>query len=276
MRVSELQASRNADTRDAWESFASHRDRVTELLRVVMPNKSSSLCVLGAGNCNDLDLREVLNLYRDLHLLDLDGRALEAGIERQSVDRKRLRIVADFDATGVAPLLSQWDPGMPANDAELEACLVATNTLPKLPDGPFDVVLSACLLSQLIDGIGHTLGEQHPRFLELLMALRLQHLRLLMEAVRPAGTAVLMTDIVSSSTCPEMLQVAEGDLPRVISSAINSRNFFTGVNPMVLAKLFSDESSLASSVATLSITKPWLWDLGPRVYAVCAIVVKKR
>lgn len=47
----------NATTRTHWDRYAVHRRRVTTLL-LAGGNGQGRLCVLGAGNCNDLDLAD--------------------------------------------------------------------------------------------------------------------------------------------------------------------------------------------------------------------------
>jgi len=54
---------------------------------------------------------------------------------------------------------------------------------------PYKVALkvaSTCVLSQLIEVVIQSVGVAHPRFLELVQAVRIGHLRLLMHLVAPA------------------------------------------------------------------------------------------
>ncbi len=57
---------------------------------------------------------------------------------------------------------------------------------------------------------------------------------------------------------------------------VSQKNFFTGVNPFVIRHLYATDGELAPDVESAEMTKPWLWDFGPRVYLVCAIVVRRR
>ena len=50
----------NAESRDAWALFGPHRDAVTRLLLGGLGAGPARVCVLGAGNCNDLDLAALL------------------------------------------------------------------------------------------------------------------------------------------------------------------------------------------------------------------------
>src|SRR4051794_13265654 len=94
---------RNASTREAWEVSAGHRAQVTQLLREAARDLPAPrrLCVLGAGNCNDLALGMLLDSYDEVHLVDLDADALAAGVNRQGPSaRQRLKLHGRMDVTG--------------------------------------------------------------------------------------------------------------------------------------------------------------------------------
>ncbi len=282
-RIFEAHRQRNADSRDRWECFAGHRRRVTELLLADQVHGDRSLCVLGAGNCNDLDLLALAEAYSDVHLVDLDDDAVRAGIAAQRsyaqtshaggvADLSNLHVHGGIDLTGCTTLTSGWNlERAPADDA-LQRCveLVTEHTVPQIP-GPFDVVASVCLLTQLFDSVVFGLGDSHPRFLELLMCIRLRHIRLLFELLRPGGAAILITDFVSSASYPPLTTTSEQDLPALASQLIQSRNFFTGANPAALYALFETDPIVSPQLRHMSMSRPWLWDFGPRTYAVCAI-----
>ena len=56
------QEKANRSTRGHWTYFASHRAEIQKLLvtDVGPPTAARRLCVLGAGNCNDVDLNTLL------------------------------------------------------------------------------------------------------------------------------------------------------------------------------------------------------------------------
>src|SRR5690348_15383718 len=66
-----IQIAFNAETRDHWDAFAGHRAKVTGLLTSGGLPGASRLCVLGAGNCNDVDLAALLRAHREVHLVDV-------------------------------------------------------------------------------------------------------------------------------------------------------------------------------------------------------------
>jgi hypothetical protein len=100
----------------------------------------------------------------------------------------------DVDLTGVAELLDRWFNRAP-NDTELDACLRRISHPTELDDfgGPFTVLVSACLLTQLIDACVDAIGAQHPRVTELVLAVRDQDLRTLVGSAQPNGTTLLVT-----------------------------------------------------------------------------------
>jgi hypothetical protein len=275
--ISEEQIRRNRDSRTGWELYTEHRRNVTGLLGQHIPaakRPQARLCVLGAGNCNDLDLHRLRNRFHEIHLVDLDGEALLAGCEAQGVDNDP-NIVrhSEVDVTGVMPLISKWRPESPPPDDQVQAALLRA-LQPQLlgfAAQSFDVVASTSLLTQLIEAIGLTLGTRHPQYLNLITNVRLRHLRLLLELTKPGGMSWLFSELVSSLTCPELLAVTEEELMPLMVKCVNQRNFFTGCNPSVIAQIYQRDAELMTAVQTMSTTRPWLWKFLYRVYAVYAV-----
>src|SRR5262245_39070367 len=81
--LQKIAEDRNSQTRLNCCSFAGHRDMVRGLLQAHSPPEASSLCVLGPGNTNDLDLPWLSTRFRRIVLVDLDEEAVKAGVARQ-------------------------------------------------------------------------------------------------------------------------------------------------------------------------------------------------
>ena len=286
-RIQDEQRRRNRMARGCWELYAGHRQRVTELLlgrRFVDASalggglSAPRLCVLGAGNCNDLDLPQLSTGFREVHLVDLDGEALSAGVAAQELAADaRLRLHAGIDVTGLSSCLSDWTCDRPPCAAAADAVLAAAAAEADLPlDGPFDVVASVCLLSQLLEAVKLALGETHSHYLPLVQAVRGRHLRQAVQLCRPGGRLVIVTDFVSSDTCRELATVAEAQLPALAEQLVLAQNFFTGLNPFLLRQLFASDPWLAPRVAQPQLSKPWRWHFPTRVYAVCALTATRR
>ena len=275
-RTGQLQAARNAETLDGWNCFASHRVRVTQVLLAAAPVVGGKLCVLGAGNCNDLALSQLAQVFTHVDLVDIDEQAITAGITRQGIGTSHVTAREPVDVTGVAHLMSSWIPEIPAPDEQVDDCIAnAKRAVLPLNASGYSVAASIGLLSQLMESITLTLGADHPRFLDLMTCVRGEHLRQLIDLATPGGNVVLITDVVSSRTVPELATADSSDLPALVGRAIAQRNFFTGVNPFVIKRMLETEPPFATRLTDVRLSNPWVWDLGPRLYAVCALTAKR-
>src|SRR5262245_40861383 len=112
----------NAASRGHWDCYADHRARVTALLRPDPAARPGRLCVLGAGNCNDLDLAALAALYREVHLVDLDPDALAFGVQRQGVaGRSGVFCHGNIDVTAMLAAVENWTPATPLRNEDLGA-----------------------------------------------------------------------------------------------------------------------------------------------------------
>ncbi|RLT07445.1 MAG: hypothetical protein DWI21_09710 [Planctomycetota bacterium] len=278
MDLIQEQARRNTEADATWSLYAPHRERVTRLLLDARAPTGERLCLLGAGNLNDLDLAALSTAFHEIVLVDVDVAALRRGLSRQGfAEDARFRVVTPTDVSGVFAKLAQMENDQQVSDEAIDSCL---RTLAQ-PHGLsehvcYDVVASVGLLTQLIDGVIRSVGESHPRSWELVSAIRTQHLRLMLELTIPGGAAVLVTEIVSSDSCPALLSVDEGGLPELVRREVAARNFFTGTNPAALLQLLRTEISLAEQLASTRFAEPWLWQFLARTYAVYALTMRKR
>lgn len=272
MELRATQAALNRASAPAWTAFETHRTRVTDLL--MDAPAGGRLWVMGAGNCNDLDLPRLLGRFAEVRLLDLDESAMTAGAARQGVAQEPRLLTEVLDLSGMLETMESWTPETPLLPSYFEACESAPlEAAPRLAGSEPDLLASVCLLSQIIQTAAAAVGEAHPQFLQLVQALRRGHLRLLAGLARPGGRVLLITDVVSSDTCPELAEAT--DLPGLLARLVNARNFFTGLNPAVLFQSFSTDPLLRAQMAEPRLLQPWVWDLGPRRYAVVAVQARR-
>lgn len=269
------QAKANRSTRDHWAHFAPHR---AEIHRLIVPDLHSGgagrLCVLGAGNCNDVDLKALTEAFQEVHLVDIDSAALESAVRKQGVaDSPRVRLRGGVDLTGIAPRFAEWEKSVPVGAAVQAAARDAVN-LPA-PDlgGPFDVVLSPCLLSQLVGYASDVLGKSHPRRRKLLLALRTRHLRMLVDLLKPGGLAVLVCDVASSDGVPVLGAERKPDLADLLNRLSYTGRHFDGLAPQAIEAALRSDPLIAPLLGNVQLVRPWLWRLGPSrtflVYAAC-------
>ena len=268
----------NRNSADGWQLFADHRSRVTALLleQQAAP-QSGRLAVLGAGNCNDLDLPALSSSFTEVHLVDLDSEALTRGLARLPPElTARLTKHAPVDVTGALHRLAEFR-GPEASGAALEELLTSgvravTSALP----GNFDVVLSTGLLSQIMHTCRLALGDA-PSLQAVAHMLALAHMRALLALCRPGGRAVLVTDTVSSETYP--LEELWADKPPLahLDHLEATDNLFTGTAPKYLRRQLTRDPELARMIQPpVRLVEPWLWRLGPNVTLVAYAFVAKR
>jgi hypothetical protein len=228
-----------------WVGYTQHRVRVTSLIREHSPDLPGRLVVLGAGNCNDLELPPLADGFAEVHLVDIDAAALAYAISSQNVGTSpaiRLHGGVDVTRLGCEPI-----PGLQLAD----------------------IVVSAGLLTQLINSALHRGRSHHD-----VLALRDAHLKLMASLLRAGGTGLLITDVVSSDTYPQLRDTPPERLSALLPRLLDQRNFFTGCNPFAIARrLGTDPTFLA---AATRITQPWRWDIGTRSYLVCALAFRRR
>ena len=274
--VHQRQARFNRSTRGHWLHFAPHRARVQELIlagRELTPG--GKFVALGAGNCNDLELQRLIDAFDEFHLVDIDPASLAAACERQGVtDAPGLRIHAPVDLTGIAPLVSAWKRDDTPRLPDVRHAIHASDTA-VTPDltGPFDVVLSSCVLSQLVGYATDTLGgDRHAGFRDLVRAIRTRHLRLMLDLLKPGGTGLLVCDLVSSDSLDVLPRVPEHELAGLVQKLARDRNFFSGLYPDALLAACQNEPMLSPRICDVRLLTPWLWRLGPKrsflVYAI--------
>ncbi|MCX7422572.1 MAG: hypothetical protein NT013_23930 [Planctomycetia bacterium] len=276
-RLSQEQSRRNVEADTAWALYEPHRVRVTRLLLAARSPSAKRLCLLGAGNLNDFDLVVLMSAFSELVVVDVDAESLQRGLTRQGFAcDERIQLVAPADVTGIFTDLSLMLPDQPVSDVLVERCLAAIQHPPRMSEiGPCDVVASVGLLTQLIESVVKSIGESHPRFWEVVAAVRLQHLLLLLELTQADGNAVLVTEVVSSDSCIALRSVNESDLKSLLTKEISARNFFTGTNPAALHQLLQTEPRLASQLTRIEFSSPWLWQFIARIYAVYGVLLWK-
>ena len=263
----------NAASRDQWSGFAEHRSKVSDLLIADGDPEGTRLCVLGAGNGNDLDLPALLRSHRTVHLVDLDSDALGRGAVRQCVgEHPSLRLFGKVDLTGLLDTIAGFTPATPIPTESLAALAERpARVVPPALAGPYDVVASTCLLSPLIGNAFHSIGEVHPQFISMVQAIRAGHLRLLAELTAPGGTMILITDISSSDLLPELRFLPESALAGLFPRMVRDRTYFHGLNPEVLETIVEQDPVLSERLEAGEWIDPWRWSLHERVYLVWAL-----
>jgi hypothetical protein len=259
------QAKANRSTRDHWTWFASHRAEIQKLVLPGIGEPGGRLCVLGAGNCNDVDLQALAGAFREVHLVDIDREALAQAVARQGVAADRsVRLHGGLDLTGIAELFASWEKRPPVEAEVREATARATGTVVPDVGGPFDVVLSPCLLSQLVGYADVVLGRRLSCRRELLVAQRTRHLRTVSDLLAPGGTAVVVCDVASSTGHPELHDMHRDKLGDYLERLTYTDRGFDGLSPAAMRGALRSDPLIAPLLGPVQQVAPWLWRLGPK------------
>ena len=256
--VAAEQARQNRTTERQWQMYAAHRGQIERLIVPAAPG--SKLCVLGAGNCNDLDLRWLIEVYGEVHLVDLDADALRLATERQGVaGSARIHFHAPFDLTNIVHEVAAWGKATPSA-AAIRAATARALERPAVPWGSCDVVLSPCVLTQtitpsrdLLRGVPDGTEAAVPT---LKTALRDRHLRLIAASLANRGRGVLVIDAVSSEKVVDLARIPEGEVGAALDRLVAARKHFRGLDPASIV------AAARGAGLAAGMTPPWLWHLG--------------
>jgi hypothetical protein len=254
------QAKMNRSTRGQWAMYASHRQHLEQV--ILTGNPGASICVLGAGNCNDLDLNWLTQIFQQVHLVDLDSSALENGVRQQKPEASvRIHLHAPIDLSGIADLLNQRHPPR-LKEMEIDECSRQLQQPLQIElgaqNGGFDVVLSPCLLSQLLIAVRDAIGSDHERYPAMSSAVRKRHLRMMTQLLRPGGRGILAVDVASTENFPGLAQAQESDLPDLMRTLVADGKCLRALTPAALRAALAQEREISQP----RFTTPWRWRLG--------------
>ena len=273
----QLEANRSSSA--LWDGFKDHRAHLTELCaRDVALGSGQTLCVLGAGNANDLDLEALAARYRSITLVDLDIAALERAMARQTAaTRSRLLCRAPVDVSGMLGRLTRWKASRVTPDELAELPGLAARELAARLGGTFDVVLSACLLTQMQLGLLTVLGEDHRLFEAARFTLTLGHLRTLSELAAPGGRVLMASDLTSTDLAPAILSTPPHELGALAEQLTREGRIFQVANPALWREMVKDDPSLCAELELRPELSSWLWHNGTtRTFLVQALEGRRK
>ena len=262
------QAKSNQSSAEVADLYAGHRAKLTaEVVALAPPGGGKRLCLLGAGNCHDVDLGVVGATYHEIHLVDLDAAALARARDRQEPQlRARIFRHAPVDLAGLLGSMDRWR-NTPPTSAELASAVDrATDQIARsLPDG-FDAAVSCCMITQMSRACTSALGSAHPRLTDVRKAIATVHLRTLAGLLdKGSGSALLATDLVSTETFPLDDLPPEQDMRELERTLVRENNLFLGSDPRVLGQILRRDPVLSTRVKRTRPLTPWLWKAGPEL-----------
>jgi hypothetical protein len=265
-RLSGVVAESNRQARDAWDRWAAHRVRVMGVLERLR-GPGGSLCILGPGTLNDVDVGRLSGWFAEVHLVDLDVDAVRRAIDRHD-GGDGIRLHPRTDLTGV---LGRLENG----DAEGALDRLATHCA-AVAGEPFDATISTGLLTQMLQSVVDA-GLAEADAMRVAVALRDKHLRDLVRLTRPGGAFALVSDVVASTTAPRVADARDAELEPLMAELVAAGNFFTAANPYRIVALLEEDERLREEVTAVRLLDPWRWPVTPdRVHLVYAIAGRRR
>ncbi|HKO53039.1 MAG TPA: hypothetical protein VJV79_35260 [Polyangiaceae bacterium] len=247
-----------------YPSFEGHRRCLTALALSAAPAAGGTLCVLGAGNCFDLDLDALVSRYQLVHLVDIDAEALERAFTRQEpATRERLVLHAPVDLSGLLDRIDRWSEFQVTPEELMGHAEVTAGQIRERVAGPFDVVLSACMLSQMQLSVLNVLSERHRLFQAVRWTLNLTHFRTLAALTRPSGRGMFATDVSSGQLFAFDAVRPDADCLALLGELSTTGRVFDFADPKKLAALLDDDPVLRAAFQPFQVSGAWLWQNGP-------------
>lgn len=259
--------------------YENHRRHLTrELLRGAASDQAESICLLGAGNCHDVELSTLLQSYGEVHLVDLDASALQQAQDRLAENqRPHVHCHAPVDLSGMLAHVERWGRFQLTPEELMAHPDTVARALASRLGGPFDVVASVCVLTQMQLAVLNALGEHHRLFQAIRHTLSVTHLRTLASLTRPGGRVVFASDLVASDHLALPLDASDADLQSLFDEAVRNGNAMYVAHPGVLGAILRDDPVLARDLSAEPVRDLWLWQQGPaRTFLVYAQHLARR
>ena len=263
----------NKASRKYFKDFEEHRRQQTDLILSANP-EGGRICILGAGNCNDTDLKRIAAQFAEIHLVDIDRDAIGNAKARQPEPIfNKIFLHAPLDISGANKSLEEWRDFKVTQETLLTFPERTANQLISQLPGPFDCVVSSCLISQILLTYTSVMGEQHPLLQAGLITLLVAHLRSLVALTKSGGKALWITDVSSNQIAPLSRSTPRKSGIELLHVLAANQQIFTYLDPRLIRDLAQQDPDIYSRGAIEDSLKAWLWHNGPQdtflVYALC-------
>ncbi|MBT3319363.1 MAG: hypothetical protein HN948_04255 [Clostridia bacterium] len=233
MRAFNNDVNNTGNLSDKYSDWSAYRNDVTQFVKSAAHGSqdAKSIIVLGSGECNDVDLKFLLDNFERVVLTDVDEQSIYDGIARQGIADAMRFEVFQTEYTGLenAGFFDTLSALCSDNTPVLEICEFIKNALTnvrsadmsKLAEGGFDVVLSCPIYTQilftqaevLMEILAHYSTYSHDDMHMLLQsvsnnmpALIKKYNDLLLSVTNPNGKLVVLSDVIETHPDGELVQ----------------------------------------------------------------------
>ncbi|MGB9804417.1 hypothetical protein [Desulfofundulus sp.] len=285
MDILQKQKRANFETRDRFAIYETHRKKSTEL--ILSRCSCGKILIIGAGNCNDVDLTTLCEHFEQVHLLDIDEDALRHGLRQLGSTPPNNVFLHIEDVTQILPAYQEMIEKPYSSTIRRTMERLSSLSFPSLPylKESFNIVVSQCLLSQLVHpAVELWRKELNPSTNKLLKnfvhALSASHLKEMASYLSKGNIGIVITDVVSSDDVGHPISEPQSILEQCY---FDQQSDFHGSNLLGtnLVAVYNDFRKELSKIIRLEVHKPtlapsWKWIFSEaREYIVQAFVFQR-
>jgi hypothetical protein len=237
----EVFARANFETRETWHQYANHRRKVHGVLSRYRKSPNDTIAIIGAGNGNDLSYRVIARQFSKAFFIDPDGSSLIWGFENQFKKRKKPTNIHLFPHHVVLGNGLQRLPVKDTLEGGFESLTQTLNT-PMLDQVKASIVLSPCVLSQLLTAISLEIG---------------------LPFCRPNAVSPLVRDFVRG-----ILEIADTQSTLILlldrSDQVSTAHFpFHSPTAIMVYEWIKQDSLLSARISEVTFLSKWKWRRSP-------------
>jgi len=300
MRAFNNDVNNTGNLTDKYSDWSAYRNDVTQFVKgaVSQISDAKSIIVLGAGECNDIDLQFLSGTFERIVLTDVDEKSIYDGIARQGIaDAARLQVL-QVEYTGLenAGFFDTLSALCSDNAPVPKICEFIKNALTNVRsadmseisgDG-FDIVLSCPIYTQIVftqaevlmEILAHYSTYTHSDMHTLLQsvsenmpALIEKYNNLLLSLMNRSGKLVVLSDVIETHPGGELVQTI-GDILAAQPVDSHALEHLIHDHGLLFGTLGRDDL-LHKTDAVDSIWSLWPFDEN-RHYLVCGILANKK
>jgi hypothetical protein len=209
--------------------------------------------------------------------VDIDADALERAREALPAPLQgKIQLHGGVDLTGMLDKLDRFKRLQVTPQELMGHPSAAAQSLLDVLGGPFDVVASACVITQMQLSVLNALGDRHQLFRAVQHTVSVTHLRSLSRLTRVGGRCLFVTDLVSTDRLNHD-GAPTGEAPQALyERALKEGNLIYVAHPELFEGMLRDDPVLRRELTLAGGREVWLWQQGPdRTFVVYAAKMSK-
>ena len=300
MRAFNNDVNNTGNLDDKYGTWSAYRNNVTQFVKSAASGSpdAKSIIVLGAGECNDIDLNFLADTFERIVLTDVDEQSIHDGIACQRLaDSSRFEVI-QTEYTGLErarffdTLSALCSDNAPVSEISefIKYALehVASIDMSELSKDGFDIVFSCPIYTQIVftqaevlmEILAHYSAYSHSDMHELLQsvsenmpALIEKYNDLLLSVMNRNGELVVLSDVIETHPGGELVQTI-GEILAAQPMDSHALEHLMHDNGLLFGTL-GREDLLNKVIATNHLWSLWPFDEN-RHYLVCGVIASRK